>query len=201
MAHHGLILQNPSVSSFAAYDPARKGTGVTLSGGNRTIDISGLYMGCGTNPQTLATANFYNEHHRNSGAFMGCGITISGSLTDQYQGAYAGQCTVWEDGTYDYVSGLDVAPNRPNYSSYTDLKFLFNSNGLFLGRVGVGWWNTTASDWTGDPTVSSNAIIRSISAGAYSFGTTSISSINATTNFGNASFSDSPPGGSVGWPG
>lgn len=187
--------------SFATFDPTRKGSGVTLLDGNLEAVISGLYMVAATDPQTIGSGLYYAEFINNSSDFYGIGLSRSDTATDTYQGAYEGQCTVWQDSSTDNGGGMDVSPNRPEYAGLAGIKILVTDVGLMIGELGGGWWSTITEDWTGDPSNNDICIIRSIAAGLYSLGITSISDADITANFGQSAWIDTPPLGAVGWPG
>lgn len=194
-------------SAFAAWDPLGKGPGATLTESNLRASIVGFYMAAATNPQPTGTPPKYCELVRNDAlaGFLGIGLSRSDSIkTTSYQGDPAngeGQATIWQDSSNDISGGLDISPNRPDYSGLTGIKLLYTDVGLMIGEIGGGWWSTITEDWTGDPTNNDICIIRTLGASAYSIGITTISAIDVTANFGASAWLDTPPTGAVGWPG
>ena len=198
-----LIWPSTPPGAFATFDPTRKGADVTLLESNLRAQVLGVEMVCATNPQTKGSGLYYCEIVRNDAlaGFLGVGITKAGTATDSYQGAYVGQASVWQDSSNDNGGGMDVSPNRPNYSAELGIKLLFGSVGLMLGRIGGGWWSTVTQDWDADPLDTDNCVIRSIDPGDYSIGITGLDAIDVTANFGSSAWLDTPPTGAVGWPG
>lgn len=158
-----------------------------------------------TNPLDISGPQlYYAELTVNSGAFLGVGISISTSATDQFQGAYPGQCTVWQDASVDNGGGMSNAGNRPNYAAdvaaHAIIQICIGGGQFYFGVVGRGWWDPVAGTWTGDPAAALGRIIYLINPGLYSLGISSISTANVTLNSGASAWAGVPPSGAIGFP-
>lgn len=192
--------------SFATWDPSRKGTGTTLSGGNLEASISGLYMVAATNPVDISGSTGYYAEFQvpNTSVFIGFGPLRSDTLTDTYLGAYSNQFCQWQDATTD--SGGGITNNGTfSYGSSLPITLMYavKSNNLYYGRVGTGWYNPASGLFNGDPTTGTGICLTGFAAGLWSLGVSSVSGATAhcTANFGASAFSGTPPSGFVGWPG
>jgi hypothetical protein len=186
--------------SFATWDASRKGSGVTLTGGNLIATMSGgLYMVAATDPIDISASSHYAEFAIDAGtSFIGFGLVKAGTLTDQYLGAYDDQLSLWMDGSYDKQSaGITVDSNIMVYAPGDTIKILVENDKIYMGKVGVGWWNPPANDYVSTPAAECAS---GFSAGNWSLGTSTINDGKCTGNFGASAFGDTPPAGSVGWP-
>jgi len=176
--------------------------GVTLSNGNLTLQTydggGAAYVGS-TSGKNAATANIYWEVHADSvGASTAdlCGIAIAGYTSGAPGGSYDGSTPH----AYGFAPNGTILANQSSiatvgtYATGDTIKFLLKNGKFYVGKVGVGWYNS------GDPVAETGYVVGGLTSnwvpGAGSGGPLTY---QWTYNFGATAWADTPPSGATGW--
>jgi hypothetical protein len=189
--------------SFTSLDPARTGSGITLSNNNLTASGTGANISVALVPKSAATANYYWEaavdvlpSYVAVGVFPDTG-TFDGEFLGQSDGGGA-----WSDGSTNYGSAYQSG-SMFGYGEGDVLQLWLYLGLLYIGRVGDGWWRGDTNVFEPTPHLGGGHVFdvpdaTSVSP-AMSFFDGSTDSI--TFNFGASAFAGSVPSGGVGgWP-
>jgi hypothetical protein len=203
-AHFNADVAAPPSASHTTLDPARTGSGITLSNGNLTATGTGPNIACALIPKNAGTANYYWEGTVGTfasyiavGVFPDTGAVVSGDFLGGADGGGA-----WSDGSTNY------GPAYQSGSFFTFgggdiLQFWLYLGLLYIGRVGDGWWRGDTSVFDPTPRLGTGHVfdvpdVTNVSP-AMSFFDGSVNAI--TLNFGDSAFAGTVPSGGVGgWP-
>ncbi len=187
--------------SAATFDTSRKGSACTLSNGNLTATFSSTSTVAALNPKDASTAAYYWETTIATMAdYFGVGI-VRADQTDMDDGlGFSHGCGFWSDGSIDNADGTTAIGSGPSFGAGDVMRLALIAGKLYIGKVGSGWWNATAGNWTGDPASGVGARAQGI-AGNWSPAVGGYDSASAATcNFGATTFAAAAPAGCTGWP-
>lgn len=197
------------------WNPSDKGVGITLSGGNLTLQINStadLYSVRATDPIPTGTGKWYWEiTAASSNPYLAwAGIADTGVPTNNFSGSHSGYDLMWgvggaaddkkfptSAGTLPYNTSASVWSGASSPTTSGDvLMIAFDAAGgnLWMGKNGT-WFNTsgTANPATGvDPHQTGISTVTTFYPLAGGYNDTSV---KLTANFGSAAFSFAAPSG------
>jgi hypothetical protein len=188
---------------FTSLDPARTGSGITLSDANLTATGTGANISAALAPKLVSSAAYYWEatvgvlpSYVAVGVFPDSG-TVDGDFLGGTDGAGA-----WSDGSTNTGPAYQ-AGSMFTYGSGDVLQLCLFGGLMYIGRIGDGWWNGLTSAFEPTLPVAANGHVFDVPditnvSPAMSFFDGSTDAI--TFNFGASAFAGSVPAGCTGWP-
>lgn len=186
------------ITTTTTFDPSKKGTNVTLSGGNLTVTGSGL--GVVLSIASHSTGKFYLESSITAGgAAVGFGNASLG--LNSFLGASDNDSVACNNVGQIFINGAQVGSAISGFGPTNVVQMAVD----FVNQK--VWWKVDSLGWDNDIIANQNPATNTggtsfstINAGPYFAGTTIGSGSDTSTfNFGGTAYSFTPPAGFGNW--